>query len=221
MPNISVCKISAPVTLATIQSFATLRLRSLQVNPEAFGSNYAREVAFTEEQWRERIEPNSDKATFIATATHMNLPEHSQDVATVTDEEQWIGSVSILGPDYLTKIPFTLPAAFEERDELWYMLVGTWVEPQFRGMGIGKRLMREALQWATGSRGASPPNEVQKKCVLLRVHAQNTAAQMLYRASGFERFEDPEDESAPSDEIWMGYRVQNGDNSSAINDAQE
>jgi RimJ/RimL family protein N-acetyltransferase len=42
--------------LLDLQSYREIRLRALQANPEVFCSTYAREAAWTAEQWRERYE---------------------------------------------------------------------------------------------------------------------------------------------------------------------
>ena len=41
--------------------YQELRLSSLKINPEAFGSTYEREVKFTLETVIERLKPNDDK----------------------------------------------------------------------------------------------------------------------------------------------------------------
>ncbi|SDC67577.1 Protein N-acetyltransferase, RimJ/RimL family [Paenibacillus sp. UNCCL117] len=43
------------------ESYHKLRLEALQTNPEAFGSTYEREAAFTQAAVIERIRPNKDK----------------------------------------------------------------------------------------------------------------------------------------------------------------
>lgn len=42
-------------------SFKQLRLEALQTNPESFGSHYARELAFSEQDFAMRIEANDQK----------------------------------------------------------------------------------------------------------------------------------------------------------------
>ena len=44
-----------------LQSFKQLRLEALQTNPESFGSHYARELAFTDQDFAARIEANEQK----------------------------------------------------------------------------------------------------------------------------------------------------------------
>ena len=53
------------------QRFKAIRLRALEEAPDAFGSTLERELAFTDEQWMERLK-NPETATFVATATNGN-----------------------------------------------------------------------------------------------------------------------------------------------------
>jgi len=48
-----------------VERYKDFRLLSLKTNPEAFGSTFAREVAFSDEVWRSRI-GNPKATTFFA-----------------------------------------------------------------------------------------------------------------------------------------------------------
>lgn len=50
------------------QTFAALRLHSLQTEPEVYGSNYAREVDFPDELWQERLAANWSFLAYSAEA---------------------------------------------------------------------------------------------------------------------------------------------------------
>jgi ribosomal protein S18 acetylase RimI-like enzyme len=96
-----------------------VRLAALAEAPYAFGSSYAEEVAFSEEQWRGRI---SERAvTFFA-------HEESADAASAG------------------KAPAGLVAVYVEDGAA--ELVSMWVHPAARGLGAGKALVEAAAAWA-------------------------------------------------------------------------
>ena len=96
-----------------------VRLAALAEAPYAFGSSYAGEVAFSEEQWRGRI---SERAvTFFA-------HEDSADAASAG------------------KAPAGLVAVYVEDGAA--EIVSMWVRPAARGLGVGKALVEVAAAWA-------------------------------------------------------------------------
>ncbi|KAN0074709.1 hypothetical protein V8E55_011758 [Tylopilus felleus] len=111
------------------------------MDPQAFGSNYAREVAFTEQVWRERV--NSPfKRTIVASVTDASHAEELGDVEKKEPGEtgEWIGMASIVGPSGL--VPSTL-APFEKAGvgSNWeiYALYGMCWSPIGKGMfGMGE-----------------------------------------------------------------------------------
>jgi GNAT superfamily N-acetyltransferase len=125
----------------------TLRLRALADAPLAFGSTFAQEEAFSDEVWGER-------------ATHGAAGE---DRVTYVAEygDRWIGMATGLvdGPD-----------------ESRLGLVGMFVEPDARGLGIGVALVEAVVGWAR-LRGAG------RLC--LWVTATNRPAIALYQRCGF------------------------------------
>jgi GNAT superfamily N-acetyltransferase len=96
-----------------------VRLAALAESPHAFGSSYAREVAFTEEQWRGRITERS--ATFFA-------HEESADAASAST------------------VPAGLAGVYVEDGAA--NLVSMWVGPAARGLGAGRALVEAAAAWA-------------------------------------------------------------------------
>jgi ribosomal protein S18 acetylase RimI-like enzyme len=95
------------------------RLAALAEAPSAFGSSYAREVAFTEEQWRDRISERS--VIFFARAE--------------PDDAASAG-----------KVPVGLAGVYVEDGAA--NLVSMWVRPTARGLGAGKALVEAAAAWA-------------------------------------------------------------------------
>jgi ribosomal protein S18 acetylase RimI-like enzyme len=96
-----------------------VRLAALAEAPSAFGSSYAREVAFTEEQWRGRISERS--ATFFARVD-------SADSAPVAAAPAGLAGVYV--------------------EDGTANLVSMWVRPSARGLGVGKALIEAAAAWA-------------------------------------------------------------------------
>ena len=96
-----------------------VRLAALAEAPSAFGSSYAREVAFTEEQWRGRISERS--VTFFA-------HEEPADAASAG------------------RAPAGLAGVYVEDGAA--NLVSMWVSPAARGLGAGKALVEAAAAWA-------------------------------------------------------------------------
>ena len=65
MPMHSVFPIESPISPFQLAAYKKLRLTSLQLDPQAFSSNYAREVTFSDDAWRERVE-GQGKQTIVA-----------------------------------------------------------------------------------------------------------------------------------------------------------
>jgi len=63
-----------------VEQYKAFRLLALKTDPDSFGSNYAREIAFTDETWYNRL-ANPQVNTFLA-----------------FQEDQVVCTVSIAGP---------------------------------------------------------------------------------------------------------------------------
>jgi ribosomal protein S18 acetylase RimI-like enzyme len=101
-----------------------VRLAALAEAPEAFGSTYAREAAFTEERWRGRI--NERSATFFALAE----PELAVSGSSFVAAAEPVGLAGIYVEDGAAD------------------LVSMWVRPTARGLGAGEALVEAAVSWA-------------------------------------------------------------------------
>lgn len=108
------------IALRNLSLFKNVRLRALQEAPYAFGSTYARESTFTEEQWVARLDRwNGVRgAGFIA-----------------VDDGIPCGIAGTLLDD-----------ADSQRAEL----VSMWTAPSHRQSGVGRQLVNHIVDWTRG-----------------------------------------------------------------------
>ncbi|MEM1434103.1 MAG: GNAT family N-acetyltransferase [Pseudomonadota bacterium] len=149
---------SAPVRISRITpeqwaAYKALRLRALLDSPEAFGSTYEREAASSDAGWRSRV---------AAASPDHDLPLFGH------REDQPVGLcwAKRLLQDLQTAHVFQM-----------------WVDPQARGLGLGRMLLEHSVAWA-GARGVLR--------VRLAVTINNSAARLLYRSFGFSDAGEPE-----------------------------
>ena len=128
-------------------AFVTLRLRGLQECPEAFASSYEEEVTTPLIEVELRLQPRSDSVIFGAF------------------EEESLCALVGLQREGLAKLAHK---AF-----IW----GVYVAPEFRGRGVGARILTHALQHSATVLGTRQVN--------LGVNTKNTAAVSLYKKIGF------------------------------------
>ena len=115
-----------PSRTAHVQLYRSIRLRSLEADPDAFGSTLERESAFDDSTWQERIAGFAGRpgAIFVARLTAaLQLPSTASSA---------LGVVGI--GDSATSGDATL----------W----GMWVAPTARGRGTSGQLIDAAKQWA-------------------------------------------------------------------------
>jgi ribosomal protein S18 acetylase RimI-like enzyme len=107
-----------PITRQNFLVFKSVRLRALQDSPFAFGSTYARESEFPDDEWLRRAENwnGVTGAGFLA-----------------IDENEACGIVG---------------SFLHERDRTQAHLVSMWTAPTHRRMGVGDLLVRTAENWA-------------------------------------------------------------------------
>ena len=102
-----------------------VRLTALREAPDAFGSTYAREAAFTEERWRARFGPRS--VTYLA---YLADAAGQADPADPADAAEPAGIAGVLEEDGATE------------------LVSMWVRPSARGRRAGEALVAACAGWA-------------------------------------------------------------------------
>ncbi|TFK34766.1 acyl-CoA N-acyltransferase [Crucibulum laeve] len=165
-----------------IANYRSIRLKSLKTNPEAYGSTYEREIAFTTDQWRSRLDAH-DRKTFIAAQTtgSTSITETGSIRGEEPREGIWVATASVITPEMLRKAEIELPASVDETKTAVYALVGMWVDPNHRRKGLGRKLI-EALVTAVRE---TKEDGVRSKLILLEVHDENEGARSLYKSLGF------------------------------------
>jgi GNAT superfamily N-acetyltransferase/SAM-dependent methyltransferase len=126
-----------------------IRLRSLLDAPEAFGSTHEREAAQSDDDWR-------------AFADGWEGTAHQAVYVAADDHGRWVGLAV---------------GAVREADTSLANLYAMWVDPDSRGLGVGRQLVESVVAWAAGT-GA----ERLELCVT----EANEPAVALYRSAGFE-----------------------------------
>ncbi|KAI1351179.1 hypothetical protein F5Y01DRAFT_130479 [Xylaria sp. FL0043] len=179
-----------------LEQYKPFRLASLQQDAQAFGSTYAREIAFDEETWLGRIK-NPLATTFVAVQA---------------DNNQVVASTSLIGP-----LPNTSPASNpyqivsggmtqgntasnsnnrannnnnnsnnnDAGDEpLYFQMSAVYTSPAARGRGLAKSLIKAATEEACNRARAQGGRPLALSVV---VFAENSAAISVYERCGFAR----------------------------------
>jgi GNAT superfamily N-acetyltransferase len=137
------------------ETLRDIRLAALRDAPDAFGSTYPEQAAFTRERWLDRIAGNG---TFLA---YLDKGEPVGDeVARVGDPGEPVG----------------LAGGYQEESGV-IELVSMWVRPRARGHGVGEALLDAVADWARTTHNAS--------ALHLWVTETNKPARLLYERNGF------------------------------------
>jgi ribosomal protein S18 acetylase RimI-like enzyme len=139
------------VTVRTFQSsewplYRALRLRALRESPDAFSTLHAEAAARSDSEWRDRM---------AAMSSRHDLPLLAE-----------VGG-NPAGIVWARIDPSTPRSA-----QLYQM----WVAPECRGLGIGRKLLETAIEWATANGARS---------MALGVTVGNSPARRLYDGAGF------------------------------------
>lgn len=127
--------------------YKTLRLRALKDSPTAFGTVYAEARRRSKKTWTDHLVGDPEKFT--------DLP-----LVAEVDGAAMGGSFGIIRA--------------EEPEVAW--LYQMWVDPRYRGQGVGAQLLQTTIDWA---------RETSARCVNLNVTTTNEAAIRLYERFGF------------------------------------
>jgi GNAT superfamily N-acetyltransferase len=178
MLHYKISPVPVPPTPSDIANYTTLRLLSLRTDPSLFGSSYEREIAFTSEQWRKRLD-GVDKIVIIASATDTVISGGHDE-----PETEWVGTISIVASSELGGFQL-LPEEANVGKDTNYGLLLVWVHPEHRGNGLAKRMIEAGFDWV---RKHAHQNDVmgdREKVVGLRVKKSNERAMEVYRKTGF------------------------------------
>ncbi|KAI9738608.1 MAG: hypothetical protein M1834_008112 [Cirrosporium novae-zelandiae] len=150
---------------AALQSFKTLRLKALELEPSAFASTYEREIAFTDDIWiDQKWDPSRCQAEWSAMIAIVGpIPSNS-------------GTLVGKAPDCHRQ------SNVDAKFVLQFLINGLFVLPTARYIGLGQALIQAALE-------ATEQDEIcaDAPCikVTVLVHPSNTAARKLYEKCGF------------------------------------
>ncbi len=154
-----------------VRDYKAIRLFSLMFAPEAFASTYARESAFEDSVWYERLS-NSIANTFLATGQAGNL----------------IGTSTINGPLSIGTrdmpplgIPQTAHGGWDGASPLHFRLNGVFTMPEARRKGISKALIENAFTYVINEAQARGKDTV----FSVIVDTDNVPARTLYESVGF------------------------------------
>jgi GNAT superfamily N-acetyltransferase len=173
-----------------IERYRTTRLTALQLDPDAFGSTYAREIQFTDEIWLSRL-LNPLSRTLVSVDVKPPLTEPVD-----LTRHEWLGTATILGPKVLSKTKGSSVWTTYTRDNSndppdWpavkdsnaiYMIAGVFVHPSRRRQGRGKRLIQAVVSAATEEAKRAGASRV---TILLEIESENQAPDRLYESAGF------------------------------------
>ncbi|KAH6884486.1 hypothetical protein B0T10DRAFT_131235 [Thelonectria olida] len=172
-----------------IEKYKSFRLLSLQLSPEAFGSTYAREVAFPDETWRSRVS-NPLATNIVASSTKSSPSFHSELDQIASDlilQDDWLASLTLIGPldkeDAAKRFQdmYLSPEIVLDGDAKWrFALNAMYVLPTARGGGLGVKLVEHAKTVASELASG------EKARILLVVDYENEGARRTYEKSGFE-----------------------------------
>jgi GNAT superfamily N-acetyltransferase len=144
---------------AAVRELRLLALRDAAA-PLAFLDTYEKAVARPEGFWRDRARNAAEGLSA------------RQFVAVRASDGLWVGGVVALVEEAGTEDFFGLPVA-----ERQVQLVGVYVRPEARGVGVTEALFEAAVEWARGVAGV--------RRVRLHVHEDNARAAGFYRKFGF------------------------------------
>jgi ribosomal protein S18 acetylase RimI-like enzyme len=128
-------------------TYKDIRLRALADSPEAFGSTLADGLLRPDAEWAERLETGANSAFDLPLLAEAN--------------EKPVGLAW---------------GRIEEPDLATAHLYQVWVDPDYRGLGIGKRMLEIVIAWAKAMDAST---------LELSVTDRDSPARRLYIRAGF------------------------------------
>lgn len=192
---------SEPIPHAIAQKFRDLRLKALQIAPEAFAATYESERLRSLQQTFDRLS-NPKAVSFVAVKSKTSLDGSVSDGTGLNDllEGQWVGFGGLVG-DALLEGSHVAETKSDSRvlviggelkgadgtaanEPLYFHLTGMFVEPYARRRGLGKALIDAAIGRA---REEARKSDVGVR-VTIDVNSGNREAKQLYEKAGFQVF---------------------------------
>lgn len=154
-----------------LEDYKAVRLFSLQYAPEAFGSTYARELAFEDNVWYERLR-NPISNTFMAiwgAGQIVSISTVNGPLAIGTRDMPPLG------------IPQTAYGDWDGASPLHFRLNAIFTMPEARRKGISKALIETSIKYITDEAQAKDKDTV----FSIIVDTNNLPARALYESAGF------------------------------------
>jgi ribosomal protein S18 acetylase RimI-like enzyme len=141
------------VDVSDWMTYRSMRLSALQDAPDAFASLYEDQTGYTDDQWQRRLASASPATDYPVLAMIGDEPA-GMAWAVVEPAEQPVGKIFQM-----------------------------WVKPEHRGLGIGRLILLDLLNWLKSKSALS---------AFLGVTCGNSPAKLLYESCGFLPVGDPE-----------------------------
>ncbi|KAK0628141.1 hypothetical protein B0T17DRAFT_521928 [Bombardia bombarda] len=164
-----------------LSKYKPFRLRALECDPSSFGSNYAREAAFKDNEWAARL-LNPLATTFVAVVhTDDYIDKHGGEQKKTTSV---LSSATLWGPIPVSPDHLRLPRPNIDNDSdvpMHWEITGVWTAPEARRQGIAVQLLQEAARTAH-----SQTTSQNRDCHLtVNVMHNNATAILLYKRCGY------------------------------------
>jgi GNAT superfamily N-acetyltransferase len=189
--------VPVPIAESHVTKYKEIRLQSLLLDPAAFGSTYAREITYTQDKWRQRLD--SPHVATIVVYSNQTSASNRDDAL---NQGKWVGIMTILAPAALGDRARVVGVGEETQV---YQLFGVWVHPEHRGKGLGIRLVETGLEWVRRNNDPQNVTGTADKVVALQAIESNESAGALYRKAGFKKL--PREYAPPGEEPFMIVQV--------------